>query len=110
MIPLTPAYAISIHKSQGMTLDKVILNIGKSEFANGLTYTGLSRVKKIEDLAFDDPFPAHERFLSIQKPKQFVYRREEDLRLQLLQRATLNDIPFQDEKDSSLCAILWTDI
>ena len=46
MIPLIPSYAITIHKSQGQTLDKIILNIGEKEYASGLTYTALSRAKK----------------------------------------------------------------
>ena len=33
--PLVPAYAITIHKSQGMTLDRVILDVGEREFAVG---------------------------------------------------------------------------
>ena len=37
MIPLTPSYAITIHKSQGQTLNKIILNLGDKEFASGLT-------------------------------------------------------------------------
>ena len=47
MIPLTPAYAISIHKSQGMSLDKVMINLGPREFASGLSYTAISRCKNM---------------------------------------------------------------
>ena len=53
MLPLVPAYGMSIHKSQGQTLKKVILNLGSSEFADGLTYTALSRVARLEDMLFD---------------------------------------------------------
>ena len=51
-----PAYGVSIHKGQGMTLEKLILNVGEKEFSNGLTYTGVTRVKRLQDLAFF-PFP-----------------------------------------------------
>ena len=49
MIPLQPAYAISVHKSQGMSLDKVMINLGPKEFASGLSYTAISRCKKIQN-------------------------------------------------------------
>ena len=57
MLPLIPSYAITIHKSQGQTLDKVILNLGEKEFASGLTYTALSRATKLENIKFE-PFPS----------------------------------------------------
>ena len=44
----------------GMTLGKIILNIGNKEFANGLTYTGVTRVRRLIDIAFK-PFPNYER-------------------------------------------------
>ena len=53
MLPLKPAYATSIHSAQGRTMDhRVIINIGPSEFANGLTYTAISKCKKLEQLSF----------------------------------------------------------
>jgi len=44
-IPLKLAWSITIHKSQGLTLDKVIVDIGKKECFDGLTYVALSRVR-----------------------------------------------------------------
>lgn len=38
--------AIMIHKSQGMTLDRAVINIGEREFARGLTFVALSRVQQ----------------------------------------------------------------
>ena len=37
--PLTLAFTLTIHKSQGLSLKGVIVNLGPSEFASGLTYT-----------------------------------------------------------------------
>lgn len=48
--PLNLGWAITIHKSQGMTLDKVIVDIDGNAFAEGQTYVALSRVKSIEGL------------------------------------------------------------
>ena len=78
MLPLIPSYAISIHKSQGQTLSKIILNIGKQEYAPGLTYTALSRAKKLENIAFD-PFPQINRIESIKN--KIKIRLDEEKRL-----------------------------
>ena len=56
MIPLSLAYAVTIHKSQSLTLNKVVINIGKKEFCTGLSFVPLSRVRRITDLLLH-PFP-----------------------------------------------------
>jgi len=55
--PLRLAYAVSIHKSQGMTLNKATIELGQADFCRGLSYVAISRVRAITDLAFLNRIP-----------------------------------------------------
>ena len=48
-IPLRLAWGITIHKSQGLTFDKVIVDAGRS-FADGQIYVALSRCRSLENM------------------------------------------------------------
>jgi ATP-dependent DNA helicase PIF1 len=54
--PVDLAWAITIHKSQGMTLDNAVVDLTKV-FASGQAYVGMSRLSKIDGLYLVGDFP-----------------------------------------------------
>ena len=46
--PLIPAYAITIHKCQGLSLNQAIIDLSEKVFSPGMAYVTLSRVRTIE--------------------------------------------------------------
>ena len=84
-LPLKLAWAVTIHKSQGLTLDKVVIDVGKREFSTGLTFVACSRVRQLQDLLFTPPFP-FQRLANLSKSSRLEERQDDDRRLQSLCR------------------------
>ena len=55
--PLKPAWAITIHKSQGLTFEKAVID-AQASFAHGQVYVALSRCKTLEGLVLRSPIPS----------------------------------------------------
>lgn len=57
--PLRLAFAVTIHKSQGKTFQKVIIDIGRGTFAHGQMYVALSRCTTFEGMVLRKPIQKH---------------------------------------------------
>ncbi len=53
--PLRPAFAVTIHKSQGKTFSRVIIDLGRGTFAHGQLYVALSRCVSLEGIVLKKP-------------------------------------------------------
>ena len=84
-LPLTLAWAITIHKSQGATYDKAIVNIGEKEIALGLTYVAFSRVRTLEGLLLRGCYGV-DRIMKLNLHKKHQLREEAEEWLNTLPR------------------------
>lgn len=50
------AWAITIHKSQGLTLPEATIDLGPKDFVSGLSFVAISRCKTLTGLAFRTHF------------------------------------------------------
>ncbi|WP_046755239.1 HRDC domain-containing protein [Kordia jejudonensis] len=75
-IPLRLAWAITIHKSQGLTFDKAIID-AEASFAHGQTYVALSRCKTLEGIVLKTPIKA-ENIISDTTVNTFTKQVEEN--------------------------------
>ena len=78
-VPICLAWAITVHKSQGLTLPKAKIDLGSKEFAAGLSFVAVSRVRSLSDIYFKQF--TFERLQRIQSCRRLQERKAEEERL-----------------------------
>ena len=96
--PMKLAWAVTIHKSQGLTFDRVVIDVGKGTFAHGQYYVALSRCRTLNGITLKVP-AKRQHILMDWKVREFVtkyqYQRSEELmcledKLKILKNAVKN--------------------
>lgn len=81
-LPLQLAWAITIHKSQGLTLSTAWIGNWETETKTaGISYVAISRVKTLSSCVIEPM--TFERLTSLKKSKHLKFREEEETRLEL---------------------------
>ncbi len=62
-LPLRLAWAVTIHKAQGKTFDRIVIDMGKGAFEHGQTYVALSRCRTLDGIVLRRPL--HPRDLMV---------------------------------------------
>ncbi len=62
--PIKAAWALTVHKSQGLTFNRVNIELGQGAFSAGQTYVALSRCRSLEGLSFHSPISSRDVIVS----------------------------------------------
>ena len=88
VIPLALCWSITMHKSQGQTIDKAVVDLGKSESTAGLTFVCLSRAKRLVNLLIEPM--SFERLSKLGDKPTFQLRLRGEVRLRASTGETLH--------------------
>ena len=93
--PIKLAWAITIHKSQGLTFDKLVIDMGGGAFSAGHTYVALSRCTSLEGIKLRTPIKLSD-----------IIVRDEVIRLS---QTANNEIAIKDELSDSQANFYYKD-
>lgn len=102
--PFMLAWAVTIHKAQGKTFDKVVIDIDKGTFTHGQIYVALSRCTSFEGLVIKKPILKKHIFMDWRVVKfitGFQYRKSEE-KLSLAQKISLIQKAIQERQKLAL--------
>ena len=88
-LPLRLAWAITIHKSQGLTFEHAIIDANLS-FAPGQVYVALSRCKTLEGMVLSAPIEAR-AIIADERVDSYITRQEEEARKSISQLPQLKE-------------------
>ena len=74
--PIKLAWAVTIHKSQGKTFERVLIDLGRGAFAHGQVYVALSRCTALEGVFLAKPIARHSIFTD-RRVSEFTKRYQE---------------------------------
>lgn len=74
--PIRLAWAVTIHKSQGKTFEKVIIDIGNGTFAHGQIYVALSRCTSLEGITLKVPIQKRHIWMDYKITQYFSHLRQ----------------------------------
>jgi len=104
--PIKLAWAITVHKSQGMTFEKAVIDVANA-FAPGQIYVALSRLTKLEGLILSDPIPAHlppqenclKEFSDLRPNVEALKSQLQEASMKYIHQQLLNAFDFDDLND-----------
>jgi hypothetical protein len=82
------AWAVTVHKAQGLTLERVIFNPGNKEHETGSFFTALTRVREVSHIMFDPPPDERRVTVEIGKKPAMHLRKVHEHVLRIRARAT----------------------
>jgi len=94
MLPLRLAWAWTIWKVQGQTIDGkvVVLDLGRKEAEHGLSYVAFSRVRRFQDIGIKGGISKVRLTTLISQQQKLINRKREDKRLSSLETKTLETL------------------
>lgn len=81
---IQPAYASTIHKAQGLTISKMVIDLTPQSWAPNLSYTGIIRVKKLEDMLISN-------LPSLSDLNKIVNNQKFEMKQEFLRKIELNE-------------------